>query len=221
VFTAPNYLGLEGRMLIYTVPGKVAAIYPVRQTGQARAGFLFRRLQEFDYDHRDLAQQQRLLAETFAGEGWEVPRLLAELEHAPDFYFDSISQIQMDSWSRGRVSLVGDAGYCPGPAVGGGTTVAVVGAYVLAGELKAADGDPTRAFGNYESQMREFVRRSRSIGPSSMKTLIPRTSRQVWLATQVMRLVPRLPARLQRRLAGSLQAGPARALESINLKHYD
>jgi hypothetical protein len=98
--------------------------------------------------------------------------------------------------------------------------VAVVGAYVLAGELKAAGGDHTRAFGNYEAQMREFVRRSRSIGPSSMKTLIPRTSRQVWLATQLMRLMPRLPAGLQRRLA-SLQAGPARALESITLKHYD
>jgi 2-polyprenyl-6-methoxyphenol hydroxylase-like FAD-dependent oxidoreductase len=221
VFTLPNYLGLEGRMLIYTVPGKVAAVYPVRQTGQARAGFLFRRAQEFDYDHRDLAQQRRLLAETFAGEGWEVPRLLAELQQAPDLYFDSISQIQMASWSRGRVSLVGDAGYCPGPAVGGGTTVAVVGAYVLAGELKAAGGDPTRAFGSYEAQMGGFVRRSRSIGPSSMRTLIPRTPRQVWLATQVLRLVPRLPATLQRRLAASLQAGPARALESITLQHYD
>jgi 2-polyprenyl-6-methoxyphenol hydroxylase-like FAD-dependent oxidoreductase len=220
VFTVPNYLGLAGRMLIYTVPGKVAAVYPVRQTGQARAGFLFRRSQEFDYDHRDLAQQQRLLAETFAGEGWEVPRLLAELEQAPDFYFDSISQIQLDSWSRGRVTLVGDAGYCPGPAVGGGTTVAVVGAYVLAGELKEAGGDPSRAFGSYEAQMGEFVRRSRGIGPSSMKTLIPRTSRQVWLATQVVRLVQRLPARLQRRLASSLQAGPARALESVTLQHY-
>jgi 2-polyprenyl-6-methoxyphenol hydroxylase-like FAD-dependent oxidoreductase len=71
------------------------------------------------------------------GKGWEVPRLLTDLQHAPDFYFDSISQIQMDRWSRGRETLVGDAGYCPGPAVGGGTTVAAVGAYVLAGELKA------------------------------------------------------------------------------------
>lgn len=114
----------------------------------------------------------------------------------------------MGSWSRGRVSLVGDAGDCPGPAVGGGTTVAVVGAYVLAGELKQAGGDHIRAFGNYQSRMREFVRASRSIGPSSMRTLIPRTPGQVWLAAQLLRLVPRLPAGLQRRLA-SVQAGPA------------
>lgn len=219
IFTLPDYLGLRGRMLIYNTPGKVAAMYPVRQTGQARAGFLFRRTEEFDYDYQDLEQQKRLLRQTYKGEQWQVPRMLAELDGAPDFYFDSISQIRMDTWSSGRVTLVGDAGYCPGPAVGGGTTVAVVGAYVLAGELLEATGDHTAAFANYENQMREFVRQSRTIGPSTMTTLIPATSRQVWLATQLMRVLPRLPAALQRKL-GSLQGGPARALRSITLKNY-
>jgi 2-polyprenyl-6-methoxyphenol hydroxylase-like FAD-dependent oxidoreductase len=219
VFTLPNYLGLDGKMVTYNAPGKLAAMYPVRQTGEARAGFLFRRTEEIEYDHRDLEQQKRLLREAFADDGWEVPRILAELEHATDFYFDSISQIIMDSWSNGRVTLVGDAGYSPGPAVGGGTSVAVVGAYVLAGELRDAGGDHIVAFRKYENQMREFVRRSRTIGPSSMKTLIPATPRQVWLAAQLMRLVPRLPAPVQRRL-WSLQGGPARALESISLKRY-
>ena len=134
-------------MVNYTTPGKVVAMYPVRQTGEARAGFLFRRSEEFDYDYRDLDQQKRLLHEVFADEEWEVPRLLAEMDHAADFYFDSISQIQMDSWSKGRVTLVGDAGYCPGPAVGGGTAVAVVGAYVLASELREAAGEYVTAFG--------------------------------------------------------------------------
>ena len=219
VFSLPNYLGLDGRMLIYTVPGKVAAMYPVRQTGEARAAFLFRRTEEFDYDYRDLDQQKQLLREVFGAEAWEIPRLLAELEHAPDFYFDSISQIRMDSWSSGRVTLVGDAGYCPGPAVGGGTTVAVVGAYVLAGELREAAGDHTTALRSYEEEMREFVQRSRTIGPTSMRTLIPRTPRQVSVTTQLTRLVPRLPATIQRRLY-SLFGGPARTLESITLKHY-
>jgi 2-polyprenyl-6-methoxyphenol hydroxylase-like FAD-dependent oxidoreductase len=221
VFTLPNYLGLAGRMLAYTTAGKLAATYPVRQTGEARALFLFRRTEEIDYDHRDLEQQKRLLRDTFADEAWEVPRLLAELEHAPDFYFDSISQILMDTWTRGRVALVGDAGYCPGPAVGGGTSVAVVGAYVLAGELRAAGGDHTAGFRNYEREMLEFVRRSRSIGPASMKSIIPRTSTQVWLTTQLMQLVPRLPATLQRTLS-SVQFRPARrALEAITLKDYE
>jgi 2-polyprenyl-6-methoxyphenol hydroxylase-like FAD-dependent oxidoreductase len=219
VFTLPNYLGLQGRMRIYTTPGKVAAVYPLWQTGEARAGFLFRRETEFDYDYRDLGQQKDLIRRVFGGDGWEIPRLLEEMNRSPDFYLDSISQVRMDRFSKGRVSLVGDAGYSPGPAVGGGTTVAVVGAYVLAGELAAAGGDQVTGFGNYENEMSEFIRHSRTIGPSSMRTLIPSTPRQVWLAASLMRLLPRLPAGVQRKL-GSLQGGPSRTLESIKLKHY-
>jgi 2-polyprenyl-6-methoxyphenol hydroxylase-like FAD-dependent oxidoreductase len=218
VGTLPNYLGLDGRMVIYTVPGKVAAIYPVRQTGQARAVLLFRAAEEIAYDHHDPAQQLRLLRAAFAEPVWELPRLLAELERASDFYFDSISQIRMPSWSHGRVTLVGDAGYCPGPAVGGGTAVAMIGAYVLAGALRAAGGDPATALPSYERELRELVRLSRTIGPRVMKTLIPQTPRQIWLTTQAMRLLPRLPAPLRGRLL-SLQRGPARALTAITLTH--
>ena len=220
VFTVPNYLGLEGRMRMYCTPGKVAAVYPVRQTGAARAGFLFRSASELPYDHRDVDQQRRLLREVFSDEGWEVPRLLAELDDAPDLYFDSISQIRMDTWSNGRVTLVGDAGYSPGAAVGGGTSLAVVGAYVLAGELSAAAGDVRRGLASYEREMRELVRRSRTIGPTSMRTLIPRTARQVWLTAQVLRFGPRLPSGVQRALF-SLQGGPARALDAVTVKDYE
>src|SRR4029453_10508259 len=108
----------------------------------------------------DPAAQRRLLREAYAGAGWEIPRLLAELDNAEDFYFDSISQVIMDTWSSGRVTLVGDAGYSPGPAVGGGSSVAFVGAYVLAGELRAAGGDHTVAFPAYEREMHDFVVRS-------------------------------------------------------------
>jgi 2-polyprenyl-6-methoxyphenol hydroxylase-like FAD-dependent oxidoreductase len=219
VFSLPNYLGLEGRMVAFSAPGKTAAMYPVRQTDQARALFLFRRAEELHYDHRDLDQQRRLLREAFADQAWELPRLLSDLEHASDLYFDSISQIRMDRWSSGRVTLVGDAGYSPGPAVGGGTALAVVGAYVLAGELRAAGGDPATAFRRYETELREVVRRFRTIGPTVMKTLVPATPLQVWLTTQVLRLVPRLPATLQRRLS-SFQGRPARALQAITLRDY-
>jgi 2-polyprenyl-6-methoxyphenol hydroxylase-like FAD-dependent oxidoreductase len=220
IFTMPNYLGLTGRMLTYNIPGKVAAIYPMRQTSTVRAGLFFRRDVEFTYDYRDLDQQKRLLRQTFAGDGWEVPRLLTELTQASDFYFDSISQIVMDTWSSGRVTLVGDAGYSPGPAVGGGTSVAMVGAYVLAKELRAAGGDHTAAFRANEHRMREFVRRCRTIGPTTMKTLIPRTPLSVWLTPELIRLVLRLPVRLQRKLL-SLQGGPARALDAIALERYE
>ncbi len=74
----------------------------------------------------------------------QVDRWLDELDRTPTFYFDSITQLQLDTWSSGRVTLVGDAGYCPGPAVGGSTSLAVLGAYVLAGELARAGGDYIR-----------------------------------------------------------------------------
>jgi 2-polyprenyl-6-methoxyphenol hydroxylase-like FAD-dependent oxidoreductase len=203
-------------MLTYLTPGKLAATYPVRQTGQARAAFLFRRRKEFVYDHRDLDRQKMLLRDVYATEGWEVPRLLADLDEAEDFYFDSISQIVMDRWSDRRVTLVGDAGYSPGPAVGGGTSVAVIGAYLLATALHDAGGDHARAFDEYEAAMRELVALSRRIGLTTMKTLIPTTRRQVWLTIQSMRLFPRLPPVVQRRLF-AFQGGPATALNSITL----
>ncbi|HEY6595423.1 MAG TPA: hypothetical protein VI011_15200, partial [Asanoa sp.] len=83
-----------------------------------------------------------------------------------------------------------------------------------------AGGEHPTAWRNYENQMREFVIRCRTIGPTTMKSLIPRTPLQVWLTPQLLRLVPRLPARVQQRLS-SCQAGPARALEAITLKRYE
>ena len=107
-------------MVVWNAPGRLAAIYPVHQTTTARGGFLFRRSEEFELDHRDVDGQKQVLHQIYGGDEWQVPRLLAEMDAADDFYFDSISQIVMDSWTKGRVTLVGDAGYSPGPAVGGG-----------------------------------------------------------------------------------------------------
>jgi 2-polyprenyl-6-methoxyphenol hydroxylase-like FAD-dependent oxidoreductase len=214
VYSVPDHLELHGRMLTYLTPGKLAATYPVPQTGQARAAFLFRRREEFVYDHRDLDRQRQLLRDTYSTDGWEVPRLLDDLADADDFYFDSISQIVMNSWSDGRVTLVGDAGYSPGPAVGGGTSVAVIGARLLAAALDRADGDHRRAFDHYQQAMGELVTRTRAAALTTMKTLIPVTSRQVWVTIQAMRLMSRVPATLQRRLF-AFQAGPAAALHAV------
>ncbi|GAA2625754.1 hypothetical protein SMC26_19280 [Actinomadura fulvescens] len=92
----------------------------------------------------------------------DVDRCLTELDRSPAFYFDSITQLHMDAWSHGRVTLVGDAGYRSGPAVGGSTSLAVLGAYVLAGELAQAGGDHQRAYPACEREMAELVRRSRT-----------------------------------------------------------
>src|SRR5215204_287727 len=212
----PNYLGLEGRMVVWNAPGRLAAIYPVHQTTTARGGFLFRRSEELALDYRDVDGQKQVLHRIYGEDGWQVPRLLAEMDAAEDFYFDSISQIVMDSWVKGRVTLVGDAGYSPGPAVGGGTSVAMVGAYVLAQELAEAGSDYQAGLRAYEDRMRELAAKARSIGPTTMSTLIPRTGIQIRLIPEVLRLVTRLPPNLQQRLF-QLQATPARALGSIHL----
>lgn len=200
VGTLPNYRNLSQLTVLYHTVDRIAAMYPVWQTGQARAIFLFRRAVEPDYDHRDLAAQRRLLRAEFADEGWEIPRLLDEMDRAEDFYLDSISQIRMDSWSRGRVTLVGDAGYAPGPAIGGGTTLAVVGAYVLARALADADGDHTAAFAAYENRLRDYVLRCREVAPGAMRRGIPRSRAQLVFNEFAMRLLPRIPAGIRHRL---------------------
>jgi 2-polyprenyl-6-methoxyphenol hydroxylase-like FAD-dependent oxidoreductase len=212
----PNYLGLQGRMVVWNAPGRLAAIYPVHQTTTARGGFLFRLDEELVLDHRDVEGQKQLLHRIYGTDDWQVPRMLAEIDAAEDFYFDSISQIVMDSWVKGRIALVGDAGYSPGPAVGGGTSIAMVGSYVLAQELADAGRNHQAGLRAYQDRIRELIVRARSIGRTTMATLIPRTRIQVRLVPELLRLVTRLPPRIQQRLF-QLQATPARALDSIHL----
>ena len=87
-------------------------ITSARENTEARAIFFFAS-PPLDYDHHDTRQQQDILADAFSAEQWEVSRLLKAMRSALDFYFDSASQIRMDNWSAGRVTLLGDAGYCP------------------------------------------------------------------------------------------------------------
>ena len=109
------------------------------------------------FDHRDLAWQRRFVADRFAGMGWETPRLLDALRAADDLYFDAMTQVRMPAWSRDRVALVGDAAYAPSPMSGQGTSLALVGAFVLAAELARAPGDHAAAFAAYEARVRPFA----------------------------------------------------------------
>src|SRR3569833_2167223 len=108
---------------------------------------------DFDIDYRDLAAQKDLLRERMAGLGWLTPRILAHLDDAPDFYLDQVAQVVMDRWSSGRVGLLGDAAFCSSPLSGAGTGLALVGAYLLAGELAAAEGEPAAGVAAYEQKM--------------------------------------------------------------------
>jgi 2-polyprenyl-6-methoxyphenol hydroxylase-like FAD-dependent oxidoreductase len=219
VLSLPNTAGLDGELLMHVGVGRTAGMYGARHLGDARALFLFRSERELDHHHRDVPRQKELLRGAFAGLHPDVDRWLEELDRTPAFYFDSITQLHMDTWSRGRVTLVGDAGYCPGPAVGGSTTLAVVGAYVLAGELAQADGDHEVAFPAYERAMAGHVRASRAVALSAAKTLIPTSRLGVSGLAQGARLISALPAGPGRALL-RLTTGSARLYNSMTVDDY-
>ena len=194
IFTTPNDLGLDHWQLIHAVPGKSVTITSARENTEARAIFFFAS-PPLNYDHHDTRQQQDLLASAFSTEQWEVPHLLKAMRHAPDFYFDSASQVRMDNWAAGRVTLLGDAGYCPSPLSGQGTSLALVGAYVLAGELQAAAGDHRAAFARYQQQMSGFVQQNQQIALGNAKRFTPGHAPGSGCRTRPSRHCPTCPGR--------------------------
>lgn len=219
VLSAPKTLVEPGEMVAHIGVGRFAGIYTADHLDDARAVFLFRDKEGLDYDHHDVLRQKELLRYAFAGMHDRVDGWLAEIERTPTFYFDSITQLRTDRWSRRRVTLVGDAGYCPGPAVGGSTSLAVLGAYVLAGELARADGDHLRAFAAYELQMREPVHRSRSFARGAAKGLIPGSRAGLWALTRGAQLISAMPGSLSRSLA-KLNTKGVRMHDSIPVPEY-
>ncbi len=190
VFTTDNYLGLdEACIQFYGVPGKLAAVRSIRGNQALVVLLLFKQPTKLRYDYHDLAQQEQLLAEVFAGEAWEVPRLLEKMQTAPDLYVDAVSQIRMERWSHGRAVLLGDAGYCPALLAGQGSTLAMMGAYILAGELKVALGDHQRAFPQYEQAFRPVVTQEQKKAGSGAKILVPGTHLGLWVQTHLSPLL--------------------------------
>ncbi|GIE78640.1 FAD-dependent oxidoreductase [Actinoplanes philippinensis] len=164
-YSVPNEFGLDRWLIDYQDPGsgRSAGLRPLPDATRAMAMLSFP-TPGFDIDHRDVAAQKELLRERMAGLGWETARILAHLDDAPDFYLDQVAQVVMDRWSSGRVALLGDAAFSSSPFSGGGTGMALVGAYLLAGELAAAGWDPQTAFAGYERRMRPFVEANQEIG---------------------------------------------------------
>ena len=219
VLSVPKSLATDGQNVVYASPGRLTAIYTVGHLPDARAIFMFKRPQPLEYHHRDDERQKGFLDAEFRGLALEVDTWLDELGRTPSFYFDTVTQLRMDSWSRDRVTLVGDAGYCPGPAVGGSTSLAVVGAYTLAGELARADGDHVRAFPAYERAMAEPVRNSRALARRAAKTLVPNSRAGVWALTLGAQAFSRLPTWLGKAIA-RVDPGGLRAYDSMKVADY-
>ena len=162
-YTVPNEFEVDRWLVDYQDSGRSAGLRPLRDPTRAMAMLSFMD-PEFDVDYRDVEAQKRLLRDRMAGFGWLTPRILAHLDDTPDFYLDQVAQVVMDRWSNGRVGLLGDAAFSSSPMSGGGTGLALVGAYLLAGELAAAGWDPAAGFAAYEQRMRPFVEANQEIG---------------------------------------------------------
>lgn len=157
--------------------------------GTTRAALSFRSPPR-DYALMEQPEQKRLLRRLFADVGWETPRVLSAMEEAPDFFFESVAQVRMPHWSRGRVAVTGDAGYCASPLSGMGTTLALVGAYVLAGELARHDHHRD-AFHAYEAAVRPYTERAQNLPPGTPRLALPRTTTGIRTLHTVLRTATR------------------------------
>jgi 2-polyprenyl-6-methoxyphenol hydroxylase-like FAD-dependent oxidoreductase len=187
-------------VVMYNTPGKAAAIHPSR--GDVLAFLAFRSPAVPDFDYRDIAQHKQLLTAAFEGGAWRVPELLQVVRAADDLYFDSVSQVRVRPWSRGRVALVGDAASCVS-LFGDGSSLAMVGAFTLAEELAASPSDHRLAYRRYEARHRTLVDpRQRSIAREA-SVLIPATGVGILARNLATRLWPVGAAAswLRRRLA--------------------
>ena len=179
--------------LLHTAVGRQIARFSLRGD---RTMFLF----TFE-DHDPslpptLAEQKALLRAKFGGMGWETPQILDALDGSHSLYIDRVSQIHMgpaaDSWSRGRVSLLGDAAFAVSLLAGQGTALSMIAAYILAGELRRADGDYKRAFAQYQARFGPFILGKQNAAPRLAGFFAPRSRLALFLRNQGMKLM-RLP----------------------------
>jgi 2-polyprenyl-6-methoxyphenol hydroxylase-like FAD-dependent oxidoreductase len=176
----------ESTYLSFAKPGRQISRYAMRGD---RSAFLFVFAEETALPAmHGLADQKALLNVRFGQDGWETPEILARLETADELYFDSVSQIRMSGWSKGRVALLGDAAYCPSLLAGAGSAFAMLGAYILAGELHKADGNHDAVFAAYERRMRPFIETQQRNAAGFASSFAPKTRFGLFVRDRVLDL---------------------------------
>ncbi|MEV7095049.1 FAD-dependent monooxygenase [Amycolatopsis sp. NPDC051045] len=196
-FTMPNDFGLSREGIAWSTPGKGAALYAVLDSKEVHGFLVFARPEAPIEAFRDPEAQRDLIARTFDGDGWEIPRMVAAMREADDLFFDVISQIHLPRWSAGRVALVGDAAHAPSFLTGQGTSLALVGAYVL-GHALATIPDHTAAFAAYENRLRTFVERNQALVTEGQATLFPTTAEALEQRNAALRQLTAAPPRAPR-----------------------
>lgn len=191
-FTMRNTFGLSHETMMWNTPGRAAALYGVGDNDDVHALLNFAHPEPPFDAFRNPEAQRDLVATVFADAGWEVPGMLAAMRDADDLFFDRVSQIRMPRWSSGRVALVGDAAYAPSFLTGQGSSLALVGAYMLAGSL--ADRDHVAGFAAYEHHTREFVTVNQEQVGEGDATLFPTTARALEQRNDMLRNLSATPS---------------------------
>jgi 2-polyprenyl-6-methoxyphenol hydroxylase-like FAD-dependent oxidoreductase len=176
----------EKTYLSFSKPGRSIARYALRG---GRSAFLFVFAKDRRIPSHETSLHKAILHQTFGQDGWETPEILARMDQTDELYFDAVSQIRMPQWSKGRVALVGDAAHCPSLMAGAGSAFAMLGAYILAGELHKADGDHTKAFAAYERRMRPFIDKQQRDAERFAPSFAPRTAFGLFVRDTVLNLM--------------------------------
>ncbi|MFI5342728.1 MAG: FAD-dependent monooxygenase [Chlamydiales bacterium] len=214
VFSIPNFLNLTACEIEHHSLRKFVNIYRDLKDTHAKVAIAFS--VDKPFDSRDPKEQKKLIEEVFANSEWEMPQILAAMKESPDFYFDSMAQIHMPHWSKGRVTLVGDAAYSATPMSGQGTSIAIAGAYVLAGELADAQGDYRIAFSHYEKLMRPFANENQALVKMSAR-IMKGSAYSVWLH----RLMAIMPAKVLHYFKNLGLKRTTKAANALTLKEYN
>ena len=174
----------EDVYLMYGKPGRMVGRFTLHDD---RTLFLFVFVAPDAVLPATLPQQKALLDEVYAHDGWECPKILAELPRADTIYLDSVSQIRMQNWTRGRVALIGDAAFCVSLLAGQGSALAMISAYVMAGELAAAHGRYQEAFVKYGMRLREYISAKQNTAERFAGAFAPKTRAGLFFRNQVIR----------------------------------
>jgi len=173
-------LGKLNRGRIYNLPNKMAAT-----SDQGNSMLLFRS-PKLNYNYRNDTEYKKVLTENFADCGWEIPAILTAMTQAENLYFDELCQIKMQSWTKGRIALIGDAAHCSGFPTGMGASLSMQGATLLADELKASDGDHSLAFSKYNNAFHPLVEAIQATITAGLNFLVPETEEGIKLRNEMI-----------------------------------
>jgi 2-polyprenyl-6-methoxyphenol hydroxylase-like FAD-dependent oxidoreductase len=209
-FTANGYRPRDEDVYVsYSLPGKQVARFAMRND---QTMFLFVFADRHGRSGQQRADPRETLRTEFSKAGWECPAILKAIESCSEIYFDRVSQIRSDTWSQGRVCLLGDAAFCPSLLAGQGSALAMIGAYVLAGEISQTPQQPQNAFQRYEQKLRPFITKKQDAAVKFSASFAPKTQFGIFFRNLITKAfnLPFVP---------ELTMGPS-LLDRIDLSDY-